>query len=130
MAVADRRRAVGIALAVGSAYDLAFGVAILAFTRPSAALLGLTVPADPVYLHLNGILLLLLAAVYGVAAREPERYRAIAPIAGGGRLLGFAFLTWVWAHGHPPAFLALGLGDLGVGVATLVAWRRATVLSA
>ena len=41
----------------------------------------LDVPADPVYLDLNGVFLLILAGVYATAARQPERYRAIAPIA-------------------------------------------------
>ena len=116
-------------LAFGAVYDLLFGVAILAFTRPLASFLRLPVPADPVYLKLNAVLLLILAAVYAIAAREPERYRAIAPIAGLGRALGFLFFLRVFAGGRPTAFLALGIADLVIGIATLLAWRRAVVLS-
>ena len=129
MHAASRWRTVGIALAIGAAYDLAFAVMILAFTRKAAALMGLSVPADPVYLHLNGIFLLLLAGLYAAAAREPARYRAVAAIAGAGRLLGGAYFVWSWAGGQPRAFLGLGLGDLALGAATLVAWRRASVVS-
>lgn len=125
----DRWRTVGIVLAAGAAYDFAFGVVILAFPRPAAGLMGLTIPADPVYFYLNGILLLLLSGLYAAAARAPERYRAVAPIAGVGRVAGGCFFAWMWAGGHPAAFLGLGLADLAFGLATLGAWRRASVLS-
>ena len=120
---------VGIVLALGAAYDLVFGAAILGFTRSAAAILGLPVPADPVYLYLNGVFLLLLAGLYAAAAREPERYGAVAPISAGGRALGFLLFVWAWAGGRPATFLVLGLADLGLAVATVVAWRRAIALS-
>ena len=129
MASGGRWRQVGVVLAVGAAYDLIFGVAILGFTRPAAALLGLPVPDDPVYLYLNGVFLLLLAGLYAAAAREPERYRAVAPISAGGRVVGFGLFLWAWAGGRPSSFLALGLADLGLAVATFAAWRRAVALS-
>jgi len=125
----DRWRTVGIVLAAGAAYDAGFGVVILAFPRPAAALMGLKVPDDPVYFYLNGILLLLLAGLYAAAARAPERYRAVAPISGAGRVAGCCFFVSMWAGGHPDAFLGLGLADLALGVATLGAWRRTFVLS-
>ena len=129
MTRSERWRTVGIVLAFGAAFDLVFGVAILGFTRPAASILGLQVPGDPVYLYLNGVFLLMLAGLYAAAAREPERYRAIAPISAGGRALGFLLFLWAWAGGRPLVFLALGLADLVLGVATLVAWRRAASLS-
>ena len=124
-----RWRTVGIVLALGAGYDLVFGVAILGFTRSAASVLGLQVPSDPVYLYLNGVLLLLLAGLYAAAAREPERYRAIAPIAAGGRALGFLLFTWAWADGRPTTFLALGVADLALAAMTIIAWRRAVRLS-
>jgi len=125
----DRWRWVGRALALGAAYDFAFAVAILGFTHPAAQILGLAVPRDPVYLGLNGLLLLLLAALYAAASLDPERYRAITPIAGLGRLAGFVFFLAVWSRGWPLAFAGLAAGDLVLGLGTLVAWRRAVVLS-
>jgi len=129
MTHAERWRTVGIVLALGSGYDFVFGAAILGFTRAAAAILGLEVPNDPVYLYLSGVFLLILAALYATAAREPERYRAIAPISAGGRALGFLLFVWAWAHGRPATFLALGLADLALAAVTLVAWRRAVRLS-
>lgn len=130
MAGSDERwRKVSIVLAIGAAYDLILAVAILGFTRPAAAMLGLPIPDDPLYLYLNGVFLLLLAGVYTAAAREPERYRAVAPISAGGRVLGFGLFMWAWAGGRPSSFLALGLTDLGLAMATFAAWRRAVALS-
>jgi hypothetical protein len=124
-----RSRTLGIVLAIGAVYDLLFGAAILAFTRPAAEILGLRVPEDPIYLYLNGIFLLILAAVYGAASRAPRRYPAVAPIAAAGRACGFVLLVWAWHRGGPSAFLTLGVADLVLGAATLAAWRR-TRLSA
>jgi hypothetical protein len=116
-------------LAVGAGYDLLFGVAILGFTRPAAAVLGLRVPDDPVYLYLNGVFLLVLAGLYAAAARDPERLSVIAPISAGGRTLGFVLFAWAWLSGRPATFLGLGLADLALGAATILAWRRAARLS-
>jgi hypothetical protein len=125
----ERWRTAGIVLAVGAAYDLVFGVVILGFSRPAASILGLPIPDDPVYLYLNGVFLLLLGSLYAAAARQPEQYRAVAPISAGGRMLGFILFLWAWMEGRPVSFLVLGLGDLGLAVATFAAWRRAVALS-
>jgi uncharacterized membrane protein len=111
-------------LAVGGIYDLVFGLAILVFTHASAAILGLTVPQDPIYLYLNGVFLLILGAVYVAASREPGRYPAVAPISAAGRVLGFVLFAWAWRGGRSSTFLALGLADLSLGIATFAAWRR------
>ena len=108
-----RWRRVAYSMGAGALYDLAFAAAILFFPGPAAALLGLSLPADPVYLQLNGVLLVLLAGLYSLPARAPLRYRGVAWIAVAGRFLGFLFFVRVWIGGHPPVFLALGLGDLG-----------------
>jgi len=129
MTPGGRWRTVGILLAAGSIYDLVFGVAILGFTRPAASILGLEIPADPVYLYLNGVFLVVLGAVYAAAARAPDRYPLIPPISAGGRILGFLLFAWAWAGGRPTTFFALGLADLAIAIATLVAWGRAVRLS-
>ena len=118
-------RLFGRVMAAGAAYDGAFGLAILGPTRAAAATLGLEVPADPIYLYLNGVFLLLLAALYALPARDPKRYQALAPVSAAGRLLGFGLFAWGWAGGRPPAFLALAAADLGIGAATLWTWTRA-----
>ena len=124
-----RWRSVGIVLAIGTVYDLAFAVAILGFTHRAAAILRLTIPDDPVYLYLNGVFLIVLGALYGAAALAPERYPAIAPISAGGRVLGFTLFVWAWQGGRPATFLVLGVADLLLGLATIVAWQRAARLS-
>lgn len=126
---AARWRLVGHAMAFGAAFDALFGAAVLFATKPAAALLRLTIPADPVFLYLNGVLLLLLAGVYTAAAREPERYGAVAPVSAAGRTAGFALFVWAWFGGRPATFLALGAADLAIGGITFVLWRRAAALS-
>jgi hypothetical protein len=121
---AGRVRTLGIVLGAGAVYDLAFGVAILAFPGSSAALLGLEVPDDPVYLYLNGVFLVMLAGIYGAASRRPAAYPLVAPIAGIGRVAGFLLFVWAWTGGRPTTFLALGLVDLTLGSATVAAWLR------
>jgi len=99
-------------MACGAAYDLCFAVAILLFTVPAAAVLGLAVPQDPVYLKLNGIFLLLLAALYSLPALAPKRYSGVVVLAVAGRALGFLFFTWIWFGGGEKVFLLLGTADL------------------
>jgi hypothetical protein len=127
MGVTAERRWTWVArsMALGAAYDALFAAAILVFTRPAAALLGLEVPPDPVYLRLNGILLLLLAGLYLLPAVDPVRHRGIVAIASAGRFLGFAYLAAAWLEGRPLAFLALSLGDLVFAVAHAVLLLRA-----
>jgi hypothetical protein len=129
MTEGGRWRTVGIVLAIGAIYDFAFAVAILGFTRSAASVLGLRIPGDPVYLYLNGVFLLLLAALYGAAARSPERYLAVAPISAGGRALGCLLFVWAWHDGRPTTFLGLGLVDLLLGAVTIVVWQRAVRVS-
>ena len=119
----------GRVLGFGAIYDGVFGLAILAATRPVGALFGLAVPDDPLYLGLNGVFLLILAGIYGMAALEPERFGPIAPIAAAGRVLGFALFARAWALGGPPALLGIGLADLAIAAVTWAAWRRASALS-
>jgi hypothetical protein len=112
-------------MALGAAYDAAFAAGILVFTRPAAALLRLDVPADPVYLRLDGVLLLLLAGLYLLPAVDPVRYRGVVAVASAGRFLGFVYLSWAWLQGRPPAFLGLALLDLAFALAHAVLLLRA-----
>ena len=118
-------RAVGISMAAGAAYDGAFAVAILAFPDLSAEWMGLALPADPVYLNLNGIFLLLLGGIYLVAARDPEGHRGVVAVAAAGRLAGALFFAKAFADGRPAAFLWLAAGDLAFAVAHAVLLLRA-----
>jgi hypothetical protein len=99
-------------MVLGAVYDLAFGIVILFFPASGADWLGLELPADPVYLRLNGIFLLMLAAVYLLPALDPRRYAGVVVVAVAGRFLGSLYLAGAWSAGRPAAFLALALGDL------------------
>jgi hypothetical protein len=123
-------RTLGRVFAAGGAFDLTFGIAILAFARPAAGLLGVPLPAERLYLDLFGVLLLVLGGVYLLAARSPEPYRAVAPVAAAGRMLGCIVLVRAGLEPDRSVFVALGLTDLAIGLLTFAAWRRAIALSA
>jgi hypothetical protein len=113
-------------MAVGAAYDLAFAVAMIFFPRPSCAALGLPAPDDPTYLGLAGVLLILLAGMYALAAADARRYQGIVRVAIAGRLLGAAYLgRAAYLHGMHPAFAGTALGDLGLAAAHAVLLARA-----
>lgn len=118
-------RRVGLSMAAGAIYDLAFAIAIVFFTRPAAGILGLSVPDDPVYLRLVGVLLGLLAGLYSLAWADPIRYQGIVPIAATGRFVGFVYMVWVWRTGGADAFLATGIGDLAFSVLHAVLFLEA-----
>lgn len=118
-------RAVAVSMAAGAVYDLVFAGAILFATAPAAAILGLEVPADPVYLRLNGVFLVLLAGLYLLPAVQPRRYRGVVLVAACGRALGFLYLAFVWWQGRPPVFLLLALADLAFAAAHALLLARA-----
>jgi hypothetical protein len=111
-----RWRALGVSMAAGGLYDLAFAVAILGFLRPAASLLGLAVPAEPVYLRLVGILLAMLGTVYLHAAVDPRRRVPIVLVAAVGRVGGAVLFVAEYLSGAAPVFVLLGLSDLGFAV--------------
>jgi hypothetical protein len=122
---ATRWRGVGASMAAGAIYDLAFAFALFAALRPAAYLLRLPVPDDPVYLRFIGVFLAMLAAMYLLAARHPQRYQGVIVVAAAGRAGGFAYLAWAWLGGRPTAFLVLAVADLAFGLAHAVLLLRA-----
>lgn len=115
-------------MAAGAVYDSSFALMILLFTRPAARMLRLEVPEDRLYLHLNGVLLLLLAALYALPAVNPVRYQGVVAVAALGRFLGSLFFFRVaWTRGGSKTFLLLALADLAFGLAhgVLLASARA-----
>jgi hypothetical protein len=112
-------------MALGAAYDGAFALAILALADASSALLRIPLPEDRVYFRLIGVLLVVLAALYVLPAREPRRYQGVVLVAAGGRFLGFLYLVWVWSRGAPAAFLALACGDLTLAIVHAALLRSA-----
>lgn len=120
-----RWRALSGLMAFGAAYDLVFGISIVLIPSVAARLLGIEIPADPFYLRLNGVFLLILSGLYALPAIRPERFHPIAPVSAVGRLAGCLVFAAAWRQGRPAVFLVLGLADLAIGLATALAWIAA-----
>lgn len=118
---ADPWRPVARSLVAGAAYDALFAVALLFARHRAGALLGIEPPDDPLYLRLIGVLLLMLAAVYLVAARAPARHRGIVVVAAAGRSAGALTMGLAWRSGAPAAFAWLAAIDLAFGLWHLIA---------
>lgn len=109
-------------LFLGAAYDLVFAALMVAAPRLLAEGFGLPLPPR-FYLWLLAVLLVMLAALYIEAGRDPRRYSAIIRVAIGGRLLGAvvlglaAFLTPDHA-----GLWAAAAGDAVIGLAHLACW--------
>ena len=104
----------------GAAFDTAFGFAMLFTPLMAAKILHLELPADRTYFNLAGLLLLILAGMYFVAASSPSLHR-LALVAGLGRLAGMLLLFKAAAGGAGGAFWLAGAldGILGATHVTL-----------
>jgi hypothetical protein len=97
----------------GSLYDGSFGVAMLLFPRAACALFGLPFPTvGEIWLRLDGIFLLVMAALYVLTARDPARYLGIVAVCLAGKLVSIAFYcTYVFALGEAKIFLMFAALD-------------------
>lgn len=113
-------------LALGALYDAAFAVLMVTAPRLPARLLRLPLPPLPegtFYLWIMAVLLLMLASLYLLAAREPRRYAGVVAVAAGGRLLGgLAFVAAAWGHPGLQGLYPLAAADLGLGLAHGAFW--------
>lgn len=109
-------------LFVGALYDLSFAVLMVA--APAFLARAFDLPLPPrFYLWLLALLLVMLAALYVEAGRDPRRYSAILRVAIGGRLLGAAVLGL--AAFLEPAHSGLwtaAAADAALGLAHLAFW--------
>ena len=115
-------------LRAGALFDGAFGLAMLLMPTMAARLLGTPLPEDMTYFSLAGLLLVILAGLYVIAAGSPSRHR-LAVVAGLGRICGVAILCKAALSGLGPAFWVAGLIDGSLGIlhlATALAHRRAS----
>ncbi len=99
---------------------------MLAAPRVPARLLALPLPPLPAgafYLWVMAVLLLMLAALYLVAAREPARHPAIVAVAAAGRIAGgIALLAAAWRGPDLAGLYPLAAADLAFGIAHAAAW--------
>lgn len=107
-------------LVAGALYDAGFAAAMLFAPQAAAHRLGLPLPAPAFYLSLIAVLLLMLAALYLVAADDPERGARIVAVAIVGRL-GGALVLGAAARALP-ALWPLAAADLAFAAAHAAFW--------
>jgi hypothetical protein len=110
-------------LVAGAVYDLVFAVLMVVSPGVLAAAFELPLPAAEFYLWLLAVLLVMLAALYLEAARDPRRYTSIIRVAIAGRLLGAVALGV--AAFRDPAFGGLWIAagaDAAFGLAHAFFW--------
>ena len=107
-------------LVAGALYDAAFAAAMLLAPEAAARRLGVPLPAPAFYLPLVAVFLLMLAALYLVAADDPERGARIVAVAIAGRLAGSLVLGA--AARELPALWPLAAGDFAFAVAHAAFW--------
>ncbi len=110
-------------LVLGALWDVAFALLLAFAPEPSARLFELPLPPLPAaafYLWILAVLLLMLAAVYVLVARDPRRYSGILAVAIGGRLLGGAVL--LLAARRVPGLYPMAAADLAFGASHAAFW--------
>lgn len=116
-------RLLRVSLIVGAVYDVVFAALMVLAPGLPAKLLSLPVPAEAFYLWLLAILLAMLAALYGFAARNPRRYSAVIAVAIVGRTAGgAAFLLAAWGRPELSGLLPLAAADLAFAAAHAACW--------
>jgi len=108
----SKKSALQYSLLFGAIYDWFFGLFILFLPSVLAKIIRLDMPAEEVYLRLNGLLFLIIGAFYFLYWLDKKSYSAVVPIAIGARTSGFLFFLVAWAvFEYPFTFLLLGIGD-------------------
>jgi uncharacterized membrane protein len=110
-------------LVLGALWDISFAL-LLAFA-PEASARAFDLPLPPLpegafYLWIFAVVLLMLAALYLLAARDTRRYSGIVGVAIGGRILGG--LVLFLAALRVPGLVPMAAADLGFGIAHAAFW--------
>jgi hypothetical protein len=116
-----------VSLVLGALWDVAFALLLAFAPEASARVFELPLPPLPegaFYLWVLGVLLLMLAALYVVAARDPRRYSGILAVAIGGRVLGGLVLFFAAARGDRgvPGLYPMAAADLAFGISHAAFW--------
>ncbi|HEX5760844.1 MAG TPA: hypothetical protein VF121_16765 [Thermoanaerobaculia bacterium] len=116
-------RLLQLSLLAGALYDAAFALLLVARPQLPARWLDLPLPGERFYLWVLATLLLMLAALYLEAARDPRRYSAVVAVAIGGRLLGsLALLAAALPRPDLAGLLPLSAVDGAFGLCHAVLW--------
>ena len=112
--------------AISLIYDLTAGIALLAFPQVLPDWLGIPLPEPSIFLKLNGLFLIAVAAGYALPYREPERYRAYLWVFGVGlKSAGAAAFGIDGVSGGPAAMWLFAAGDAVMAALSLIALRSA-----
>lgn len=110
-------------LVLGAIYDLAFAAMMVLAPGIPARFLSLPVPNEDFYLWLMAIFLIMLAALYLAAARDPRRHSAIIAVAIVGRALGgIAFLLATRGRPELSGLIPLALADFAFAIGHAAFW--------
>jgi hypothetical protein len=111
---------------LGALYDVGFAVLMVAAPEATARRFRLPLPPLPqgaFYLWILAVLLLMLSALYTLAAHDSRRYSGVVRVAIGGRLLGGAVLFLAaWRQPGLGGLYPLAAADLVFGVAHAAFW--------
>ncbi|HET9226462.1 MAG TPA: hypothetical protein VFR31_07325 [Thermoanaerobaculia bacterium] len=110
-------------LVLGALWDIAFALLLAFAPEASARVFELPLPPLPegaFYLWIFAVVLLMLAAMYILAARDTRRYSGIVAVAIGGRILGG--LVLLLAAMRVPGLIPMAVADLGFGFAHAAFW--------
>lgn len=109
-------------LYVGAIYDGGFGIPVFLFPLWSIRLLGLPEPGSPpIWLRLDAIFLIVVALIYIVTARDPQRYLGNVLVAIFGKAVSVIFYVAYWLTIEGGNFL-LVLAVLDVIMGVLHTW--------
>lgn len=113
-------------LVLGALWDTAFAVLLFAASEWAARVFELPLPPLPegaFYLWVLAVILLMLSAMYLLAARDTRRYSGIVAVAIGGRILGGLVLFYAALRpAGVPGLVPMAAADLGFGVAHAAFW--------
>jgi hypothetical protein len=110
-------------LVLGAIWDAVFALLLAFAPEASARVFELPLPPLPegaFYLWILGVILLMLAALYLLAARDTRRYSGIVGVAIGGRILGGLVLSL--AALRVPGLVPMAAADLAFGIAHALFW--------
>ena len=112
--------------AISLIYDLSAGLTLLVFPQILPNWLGIPLPEPSIFLKLNGLFLIAVAAGYALPYREPERYRAYLWVFGVGlKSAGAAAFGIDGVSGGPAAMWLFAAGDAVMAALSLIALRSA-----
>lgn len=113
-------------LVLGALWDTLFAVLLAAAPEASARAFELPLPPLPegvFYLWIIAVVLLMLSAMYLLAARDTRRYSGIVAVAIGGRILGGLVLFYAALRpAGVPGLVPMAAADLGFGIAHAAFW--------